>query len=330
MNPNDLQPLSNPIDPSTGLPYEQQSSPQQTYQQPATKQSVTPQQVPDTYQQPMAQGAITPQMVNNPYQQAIPPQPVVPQPASDPYQPQNQMLTGSQNVPGEQPGYSNYANSTPLQQPPSGGKSWLVTLILSVLLGFFGIDRFYLGKTKTALLKLITLGGLGIWSLIDWVNLLRGTVTDGQGNPLVGRERNFKVGIIILVVLLLVDCTVGYFAIAGLSNNGYNSATQTAYVKACESAGGSASLCGCGYNILKEEYSYKEFKSLENNFNSPQSSPQYKNYIDKIETKCLGSTSTTGSNTTGSNTSNSSSGSNTGSFTGSSTGSSITGGSTTQ
>ena len=46
-------------------------------------------------------------------------------------------------------------------------KDKLVLLILSYLLGILGIDRMYLGCWGTGFLKLITLGGLGIWYLID-------------------------------------------------------------------------------------------------------------------------------------------------------------------
>ena len=46
-------------------------------------------------------------------------------------------------------------------------KSWTAALLLSIFLGQFGIDRFYLGKVGTGILKLITAGGGGIWWLID-------------------------------------------------------------------------------------------------------------------------------------------------------------------
>ncbi|MGO4493354.1 TM2 domain-containing protein, partial [Arthrobacter sp. 2YAF22_2] len=48
-----------------------------------------------------------------------------------------------------------------------GQKSFLTTWLLALLLGALGADRFYLGKVGTGILKLVTLGGFGIWALID-------------------------------------------------------------------------------------------------------------------------------------------------------------------
>ena len=45
--------------------------------------------------------------------------------------------------------------------------NWLVTLILSVLLGHLGVDRFMMGQIGWGILKLITGGACGVWWLID-------------------------------------------------------------------------------------------------------------------------------------------------------------------
>lgn len=62
-------------------------------------------------------------------------------------------------------------------------KSWTTALLLSFFLGGLGIDRLYLGY-KNWWLKLITLGGLGIWSLYDFIMIVMNKMPDGQGQPL--------------------------------------------------------------------------------------------------------------------------------------------------
>src|SRR6476661_3797947 len=70
--------------------------------------------------------------------------------------------------------------------PMQGGgqvsdKSWTTALVLSILLGGLGVDRFYLGYTKLGVIKLITLGGCGIWSIIDIINIATGKLPDAEG-----------------------------------------------------------------------------------------------------------------------------------------------------
>lgn len=56
----------------------------------------------------------------------------------------------------------------------SGGKSQLTALLLCIFLGGLGIHRFYLGYTWQGIVQLLTLGGLGIWSLIDLIRIIIG------------------------------------------------------------------------------------------------------------------------------------------------------------
>ena len=54
-------------------------------------------------------------------------------------------------------------------------KDPIVALLISIFLGQFGIDRFYIGDTTMGVLKLITCGGCGIWAIIDWFLIMGNT-----------------------------------------------------------------------------------------------------------------------------------------------------------
>lgn len=47
-------------------------------------------------------------------------------------------------------------------------KNPTTSLILSIFLGCYGIDRFYIGDTGLGIGKLLTCGGVGIWTIVDW------------------------------------------------------------------------------------------------------------------------------------------------------------------
>lgn len=72
---------------------------------------------------------------------------------------------------------------------PTEGKSFVTAWLLSWLLGGLGADRFYLGKIGTGILKLVTLGGLGVWYLLDLIFVLSGSTVDSAGRSLSGFER---------------------------------------------------------------------------------------------------------------------------------------------
>lgn len=61
---------------------------------------------------------------------------------------------------------------------------WLIALALCIVLGGLGIHRFYTGNTTTGIIMLLTLGGCGIWALIDLIMIACNTYVDGNGQTL--------------------------------------------------------------------------------------------------------------------------------------------------
>jgi TM2 domain-containing membrane protein YozV len=63
-----------------------------------------------------------------------------------------------------------------------GGKSQWVALLLCWLVGTIGIHRFYLGYTWQGIVQILTLGGCGIWTLIDFIRIITGDLGPKDGS----------------------------------------------------------------------------------------------------------------------------------------------------
>lgn len=70
-------------------------------------------------------------------------------------------------------------------KPIEEGRDWLATLLLCIFLGAFGIHRFYTNHIAIGIVQLLTLGGCGIWTLVDIILIATGEFKDGDGKKLV-------------------------------------------------------------------------------------------------------------------------------------------------
>ncbi|MBI2786901.1 MAG: DUF4864 domain-containing protein [Legionella longbeachae] len=79
-------------------------------------------------------------------------------------------------------------------------KSATTALLLNLFLGVLGVHRFYVGKKGTGLLMLLTVGGFGIWVLVDLIFIVTNKFEDNQGNLLVLTQNSstFKKTIIVI------------------------------------------------------------------------------------------------------------------------------------
>lgn len=90
-------------------------------------------------------------------------------------------------------------------------KTFVLTWLFAWFLGGLGVDRFYLGKVGTGLLKLLTFGGFGIWWLVDIILVLAGAQRDKAGLRLAGYEQHKKVALIVTAIAVALGLIIGTF-----------------------------------------------------------------------------------------------------------------------
>ena len=119
---------------------------------------------------PVSPPPVDPQYGAAPQYVAQPQYPPAPQYAAQPQYPPAAQPSGAQV------GYGAVPNASP--------KNLLAATLLCFFLGGLGIHRFYVGKVGTGIIQLLTLGGLGVWALVDFIMLLCQAFKDSDGYTL--------------------------------------------------------------------------------------------------------------------------------------------------
>lgn len=105
-------------------------------------------------------------------------------------------------------------------------KSFKTTILLSYFLGLLGIHRFYTGYIGIGIIQLFTLGGLGLWSLIDLISISLNKYKDKSGNELQGYNKTLGIVLLIFGVVFFLYNGNPYKFMTNFSD-GYNATEPT-------------------------------------------------------------------------------------------------------
>ncbi len=107
---------------------------------------------------------------------------------SQPYQQPYQQPSQPYQQPYQQPYPQQYQQPGVPMQYGAPQKDWLTTLLLCVFTGGIGGHRYYTGYTTIGIIQTVTLGGCGIWALIDLIQILTDNYKDANGLPLLKKQ----------------------------------------------------------------------------------------------------------------------------------------------
>lgn len=120
------------------------------------------------------------------------------------------------------------AHIAPVEELPAGKplprqRHYLATFFLSFMWGILGVDRMYMGYWGLGILKLLTVGGFGIWAFIDFIFVSTGFMKDRQGREMlqVAEYKKFTsrlvtIFVIVLGTIVLVNGAVLIWALSNI------------------------------------------------------------------------------------------------------------------